>query len=116
MFGNKNVEFVLNTMSGIKCAVNSVGDVDKLFDLSKNEEAYKEVNTFSYSQTIFDKENVIIFYSKKCLFIDYAPKIFHNIRTMYGIKSNDYLRSLGHENFLVYISNNINTNSKYIYF
>jgi hypothetical protein len=47
-------------MSGIKCAVNSNGDVDRIFDLSKNEEAFKEVNTFSYSQTIFDKENVAL--------------------------------------------------------
>ena len=97
LFGNKNVEFVLNTMTGIKCAINAIGDVDRLFDLKTNVEAFKEVNSYSYSQAIFEKEN-------KCLFVDYAPKVFHNLRRMYGVSSYDYLRSLCHENFLVNFS------------
>jgi hypothetical protein len=47
-------------MTGIKYAVNSLGDVDRLFDLSKNEEAFKEINSFTYTQSIFEKENVFL--------------------------------------------------------
>jgi hypothetical protein len=58
LFGNKNVEFILNTMTGIKYAVNSLGDMGMMFNLNKNEEAFKEINTFSFTQSIFEKENV----------------------------------------------------------
>ena len=58
LFGNKNVEFLLNTMTGIKYAVNSLGGVDEMFDLPNNVEAFKEINTFSFTQNIFEKENV----------------------------------------------------------
>ena len=102
LFGNKSVEFVLNTMTGIKYSVNSLGDVDRLYDLSKNEEAFKEINSFSYSQNIFQNETVKAYLNiKKCQFIDYAPKAFYNIRKLYKINNDDYLKSLGHENFLV---------------
>ena len=38
---------------------------------------------------------------KKCKFFDYSPKVFSNLRKMYNIKNEDYLKSLGPENFLV---------------
>ena len=39
------------------------------------------------------------------MFIDYAPKVFHNLRKLYRINSEDYLRSLCHENFIVSLLN-----------
>ena len=45
-------------MTGIKYAVNSLGDMGMMFNLNKNEEAFKEINTFSFTQSIFEKENV----------------------------------------------------------
>ena len=54
---------------------------------------YEEVNRFMYEQNNYD--GVI-----KCKFYDYAPKIFYNLRNLYGISNDDYLKSLGPENFL----------------
>jgi len=33
-------------------------------------------------------------------FFDFAPKVFHSIRSMYGITSNAYLKSIGPENLI----------------
>jgi 1-phosphatidylinositol-4-phosphate 5-kinase len=33
-------------------------------------------------------------------FYDFSPKVFHLIRQMYGIDSEDYLKSLGPENLI----------------
>lgn len=104
LFGNKSVEFVLNTMTGIKYSINSLGNVDRLYDLANNAEAFKEINTFSFSQNIFENETVQLYLIiKKCQFIDYAPKAFYNLRKLYKINNEDYMKSLGHENFLVCI-------------
>ena len=54
---------------------------------------YEEMNRFIYEQNNYD--GII-----KCKFYDYAPKIFYNLRTLYGITNADYLKSLGPENFL----------------
>ena len=51
------------------------------------------MNRFKYEQNNYD--GVI-----KCKFYDYAPKIFYNLRSLYGISNDDYLKSLGPENFL----------------
>ena len=37
---------------------------------------------------------------KICKFFDYAPKVFNEIRKLYNIKSEDYLRSIGPESML----------------
>lgn len=37
---------------------------------------------------------------KICKFFDYAPRVFNEIRKMYSIKSEDYLRSIGPETML----------------
>lgn len=57
-FGNNNVELVLNMMIGIKSSINSNGDTQKLYDLSKNDDAFNEYNLYNYSQNIFEKETV----------------------------------------------------------
>ena len=100
-FGNPNLKLVINIMIGIKSAVTKIGDIPgKSLDLKipylfpvDNLGVYEEINRFKYEQNNYD--GVI-----KCKFYDFAPKIFYNIRSLYGILNDDYLKSLGPENFL----------------
>ena len=100
-FGNPNLKLVINIMIGIKSAVTKIGDIPgKSLDLKipylfpvDNIGVYEEINRFKYEQNNYD--GII-----KCKFYDYAPKIFYNIRSLYGILNDDYLKSLGPENFL----------------
>ncbi len=100
-FGNPNLKTVINIMIGIKSAVSKIGTIPiKNLDLKisylfpvDNLGVYEEMNRFIYEQNNYD--GIV-----KCRFYDYAPKIFYNLRTMYGISSDDYLKSLGPENFL----------------
>ena len=99
-FGNPNLKLVINIMIGIKSAVSKIGDVGKNIDLKipylfpvDNLGVYEEINRFKYEQNNYD--GVI-----KCKFYDFAPKIFYNLRSLYGILNDDYLKSLGPENFL----------------
>lgn len=92
-FGNPNVELVLNMMIGIRNSINSIGETKRLFHIAEKDEAFKELNRFKFSQNTYEKEFT-------CTFYDHAPKIFSNIRKMYGISNQNYLKSLGPENFL----------------
>jgi Ca2+-binding EF-hand superfamily protein len=92
-FGNENVELVLNMMIGIRNSVNLIGGNRSLFPLETNDDAFKEINTFKYTHNTNEKE-------AQCIFHDYAPKIFYNIRKLYGINNESYIKSLGPENFL----------------
>ncbi len=92
-FGNPNVELVLNMMIGIRNSINSIGETKRLFNIAEKDEAFKELNRFKFSQNTYEKELT-------CTFYDHAPKIFSNIRKMYGISNQNYLKSLGPENFL----------------
>ena len=100
-FGNPNLKTVINIMIGIKSAVSKIGAIPiKNLDLKisylfpvDNLGVYEEMNRFIYEQNNYD--GII-----KCRFYDYAPKIFYNLRTLYGITNDDYLKSLGPENFL----------------
>jgi 1-phosphatidylinositol-4-phosphate 5-kinase len=88
-------------MIGIKSAVSKIGEIPiKTLDLKipylfpvDNLGVYEEMNRFQYEQNNYD--GII-----KCKFYDYAPKIFYNLRSLYGISNDDYLKSLGPENFL----------------
>ena len=100
-FGNPNLKTVINIMIGIKSAVSKIGEIPiKTLDLKvpylfpvDNLGVYEEINRFMYEQNNYD--GVI-----KCKFYDYAPKIFYNLRSLYNISNDDYLKSLGPENFL----------------
>ena len=100
-FGNPNLKTVINIMIGIKSAVSKIGEIPiKTMDHSvpylfpvDNLGVYEEMNRFMYEQNNYD--GVI-----KCKFYDFAPKIFYNLRSLYGISNDDYLKSLGPENFL----------------
>lgn len=100
-FGNPNLKTVINIMIGIKSAVSKIGEIPiKSLDIKvpylfpvDNLGVYEEMNRFMYEQNNYD--GVI-----KCKFYDFAPKIFYNLRNLYGISNDDYLKSLGPENFL----------------
>ena len=100
-FGNPNLKTVINIMIGIKSAVSKIGEIPiKTLDIKSpylfpvdNLGVYEEMNRFKYEQNNYD--GVI-----KCKFYDFAPKIFYNLRSLYGISNDDYLKSLGPENFL----------------
>ena len=100
-FGNPNLKTVINIMIGIKSAVSKIGEIPiKTLDLKvpylfpvDNLGVYEEMNRFMYEQNNYD--GVI-----KCKFYDFAPKIFYNLRSLYHISNDDYLKSLGPENFL----------------
>ena len=100
-FGNPNLKTVINIMIGIKSAVSKIGAIPiKNLDLKisylfpvDNLGVYEEMNRFIYEQNNYDG-------LVKCRFYDHAPKIFYNLRTLYGISNDDYLKSLGPENFL----------------
>ena len=100
-FGNPNLKTVINIMIGIKSAVSKIGEIPiKSIDLKipylfpvDNLGVYEEMNRFMFEQNNYD--GVI-----KCKFYDFAPKIFYNLRNLYGISNDDYLKSLGPENFL----------------
>ena len=100
-FGNPNLKTVINIMIGIKSAVAKIGatpiknldlKISYLFPVD-NLGVYEEMNRFIYEQNNYD--GIV-----KCRFYDHAPKIFYNLRTLYGISNDDYLKSLGPENFL----------------
>ena len=107
-FGNPNLKLVINIMIGIKSAVSKIGQLSTLLNSingsannnstpilfpDDNPSIYEETNRFIYEQNSYDTIT-------KCKFYDYAPKIFYNLRNLYGISNDDYLKSLGPENFL----------------
>lgn len=92
-FGNENVELVLNMMIGIRNSVNLIGGNRSMFPLETNDDSFKEINTFKYTHNTNGRE-------VQCVFHDYAPKIFYNIRKLYGFNNESYIKSLGPENFL----------------
>jgi 1-phosphatidylinositol-4-phosphate 5-kinase len=80
-------------MIGIRNAVQAVGVHTKIFKFQKNDDSFKDFNLYNYSHNSYNKEI-------SCSFYDFAPKIFYNLRKIYGIENEDYLKSLGPENFL----------------
>ena len=45
-------------MLGIRNAVNSIGNSDKLYSFVNNDDAFKDFNLFNYTQNSTDRENV----------------------------------------------------------
>ena len=89
-FGNPNLELIINLMIGIKHSIttntNSI-----LYSIGNDDKIFNEINRFKH---VHSRDN------NEFKFYDYAPKIFHNIRSMYNISSNAYLKSLGPDNFI----------------
>lgn len=61
-FGNRNVELVISMMLGIRNAVNSIGNSEKLFNFVRNDDAFNDFNLFNYTQNTTDRENVTYIY------------------------------------------------------
>ena len=108
-FGNPNLQLTVNIMIGIKNSVSKIGKTmfnsnnsilaNKNNNLSflfpaDNALIFKETTRYIYGQNNFGDEPII------CRFYDFAPKIFYNIRYLYGVSNDNYLKSLGPENFL----------------
>ena len=92
-FGHQHWNLVLNMMLGIQMAVKSTLETQQ--PLNKRDFALKYVFELVPRRT--NDENVGY---KICRFFDYAPAVFNEIRKMYGIKNDDYLRSIGPEPML----------------
>lgn len=101
--GSDNIDMVLNMMVGIKSSIKTVNEDYNNFNrlYLTNNDIYKEIQ--SYRFTIMNNApdlNSETSDNDACLFYDYAPKIFDNLRKMYGISNEDYMKSLGPENFI----------------
>ena len=91
--GNENVEMALTMMTGISKAVNSLPDTNHVFEVQPDSNIDHERNEFNFVKSAFGSEI-------SCKFVDLAPKLFFNLRKLYGISNKDYLKSLGTENFI----------------
>jgi len=92
-FGHQNWNLVLNMMLGIQKAVNSAAARPET--LSFKDFNIKYVFELITKRTSETKDNY-----KICKFFDYAPSIFHELRRLFGIKNEDYLKSIGPESML----------------
>ncbi len=57
-FGNKSVEMVLTMMIGIRNSVTSLGENEKLYNFDEDDDAFKDVNLFEYTQKSYEKDVV----------------------------------------------------------
>ena len=107
--GHENWNFVLNMMLGIQMAAKSVVWV-KEYSLSPKDFTLKfsyelipryfpyiyKVTNNNFIRRIKNSKDT----TKICKFFDYAPYAFHEIRNLFGINTEDYLKSIGPENML----------------
>lgn len=88
--GHDNWNLVLHMMLGIRQSVRNV--------------MHEEV--FELIDADFQRKYVYELVAKKTLsmrlftFLDFSPRVFHLIRTMFGISPDDYLKSIGPENLI----------------
>lgn len=66
---------------------------EEVFDLVEEDFTRKYLYELTTHRTQTTMELTYLFY-------DFSPRVFHQIRTMYGITSNDYLKSIGPENII----------------
>jgi len=92
-FGHQNWNLVLNMMLGIQLAVKSV--IEKADNVTNKDFEVKFIFELVPKRTNETKDSV-----KICTFFDYAQNVFYEIRRLFGIKNEDYLRSIGPEAML----------------
>lgn len=91
-WGDEDWNLILNMMLGIQKSVKStVAGMDCLGDVTPNMFTEKIKHKLLPGQSKG---------TKTFKFRDYAPTIFERVRKLYGIKSNDYIRSLGMEKMM----------------
>jgi hypothetical protein len=86
---NKNWNIVTSMVNGIYKSVN-INANDKYHILSKLD--------FKFHNKL-EMESVFSTAFNRCKFKDYAPHVFQNIRSMFGISNEDYIRSIGVDTF-----------------
>ena len=92
-FGHQNWNLVVNMMLGIQMAIKSA--VESAENLSKKDFHIKYIFELVPKRTSEMKGAY-----KICKFFDYAPNIFLEIRRLFGINNEDYLKSIGPESML----------------
>jgi len=80
-------------MLGIQLAVKSV--IEKADNVTNKDFEVKFIFELVPKRTNETKDSV-----KICTFFDYAQNVFYEIRRLFGIKNEDYLRSIGPEAML----------------
>jgi hypothetical protein len=86
---NKNWNIVTSMINGIYKSVN-INANDKYHILSKIDfKIHNKLEMESVFSTAFNR----------CKFKDYAPHVFQNIRSLFGVKNDDYIRSIGVDTF-----------------
>lgn len=88
--GHDNWNLVLHMMLGIRQSVRNVmhEEVFELLDADfERKYVYELVAKKTKSMRLFT-------------FLDFSPRVFHLIRTMFGISPDDYLKSIGPENLI----------------
>jgi 1-phosphatidylinositol-4-phosphate 5-kinase len=92
-FGHQNWNLVLNMMLGIQTAVKSA--IQKPDNFTSKDFNAKHIFELVPKRTSETKSSF-----KICTFFDYAPSVFYDLRKLYGIRNEDYLRSIGPEHML----------------
>ena len=95
---HENFNLVFNIMLGIKKAIDSTHDIPMLEPTEKDFKIRCKYEMAPFRTST--KDNI-----KACIFYDYAPQIFANIRKQYAIKKAQYSDSLGPEHILGYMFN-----------
>lgn len=98
-FGNEEFDLVFNIMIGIKQAVGSLFE-SPIYEPNDRDYRVKYMYTSQWLGSSDDYDG------GEFKFIDYAPKIFADIRKKDGIKNGDYLASIGPDHIFNYIWTN----------
>ncbi len=93
-FGHENWNLVMNMMIGIRTAVKNVYQGEHV-EITQND------FTLKCEYSLIQKRTDNFDLRKTCLFFDYFPNIFYQIRKCYNISNEQYLRSIGPEQLLV---------------
>ena len=94
--GSNNFVLMYNMMIGIKKSVDSCID-HPCYKLQKDDFRLKcKFYIDPYSITSNAKRKY-----RQCMFVDYAPQIFNNIRRLFGINKEDYLKDLGPQQLIM---------------
>lgn len=97
-FGHESFDLVFNIMLGIKRSI----DCQFSFAFS-NTRDYDYIAKYEYINEWFSTNTSA---SNQFIFIDYAPKIFEDIRLKDGVENEQYIESLGPNNIYNYIWTN----------
>ena len=90
LFGDQKWNLVFNMMIGIQKAVSSANNNNRMLYEVPNDFELK--NQFELAPPRLGEQSGI---DSHCIFTDYAPNVFHQIRKYRNIKTIDYINSIG---------------------